>query len=320
MTTVETTLNEETQIAQQMAADLRGRLSAVSIVNEDEALARRTTLRVGGTADLWVEPADEKDLSTVLAFAFEKSLPIMVIGRGSNLLVRDGGIRGVVIGLNQPHFLNVTVQGNRLRCGAGARVKTVAVEARRHGVAGLEFLEGIPGSVGGALCMNAGAHGGACLDAVVEVRLLDSEGLAHVVAGTDMHAEYRSCPMLKRHLAVEALLEGQPGEIADIEARMKAFNKRRWASQPAAPSAGCIFKNPEAIPAGQLVEELGLKGTRVGGAMVSFEHGNFIVTDGNASAADVLGLIKQIKQQAMSERGIELQTEVQVVGEEASRE
>jgi UDP-N-acetylenolpyruvoylglucosamine reductase len=302
-----------------MASGLREVLSPTSVVLENEPLARRTTLRVGGRADLWVEPADEPDLSTALRFASDHSLPVMVIGRGSNLLVRDGGIRGLMISLSQPWFGRVQVAGNRLRCGAGARLKTVAVEARRNGLAGLEFLEGIPGSVGGALRMNAGAHGGASFDVVIEVRLLDLQGRPHVVAGQDMQPVYRSCPMLETRVVVEALLEGKPGDPGAIERRMAAFNEKRWASQPAAPSAGCIFKNPAGIPAGQLVDELGLKGARVGGAMVSFEHANFIVTDGHATASDVLELIGQIQRRARAERGIELQTEVRIVGEEAPR-
>jgi UDP-N-acetylenolpyruvoylglucosamine reductase len=317
MTTTEAKHNDLAGAPQQMAVGLREVVSVASVVRENEPLAKRTTLRVGGAADLWVEPADESDLSAVLAFCSEHALPVMMLGRGSNLLVRDGGIRGVVISLSQPYFSNVVVEGDRLRCGAGARLKAVAIEARKQGLAGLEFLEGIPGSVGGALRMNAGAHGGSAFGVVTEVRLLDLQGNVHVVPGGDMEAVYRSCPMLKTHVAVEAVLAGQPEDCHSIEQRMKAFNTKRWATQPAAPSAGCIFKNPDSIPAGKLVEDLGLKGARVGGAMVSLEHGNFIVTDGDARSMDVLELIELIRQRVRSERGLELQTEVQIVGEEA---
>ncbi len=320
MTTVEPAISGISLAAPRTAPALRALLTSGSVVLERESLARRTTLRVGGQADVWVEPADERDLSVTLEFTHARSVPVMVLGRGSNLLVRDGGIRGVVISLNQSFFGRVTLEQNRLRCGAGARLKTVAIEARRHGLSGLEFLEGIPGSVGGALRMNAGAHGGASFDIVVEVRMLDMQGRPRVLAAADMKAGYRSCPLLETHVAVEALLAGLPGERAAIEQRMKVFNEKRWAAQPAAPSAGCIFKNPPGIPAGRLVDELGLKGTRVGGAMVSIEHGNFIVTDGHATAADVLELIGQIRQRARAERGIELETEVQIVGEEEVRE
>lgn len=164
--------------------------------------------------------------------------------------------------------------------------------------------------------MNAGAHGSAIFDVVEEVRVLDTAGSACTIPARDLAAEYRSCPRLQAQVAVEALLRGQPASPEQIERRMKEFNQRRWSTQPAAPSAGCAFKNPQRIPAGRLVDELGLKGTRVGGAMVSLEHGNFIVTDNTATAADVLDLLGLITRQARSERGIELETEVQIVGTE----
>jgi len=292
-------------------------VSAEAVVRADEPLARRTTLRVGGPAQLWLEPADEDDLVAAVRWAREHHLPVTVLGRGSNLLVRDGGLRGLVIHPGHASFSRIEIEGHRLRCGAGARLKNVAQEARRHGVSGLEFLEGIPGSVGGALRMNAGAHGGSMFDTVVEVRLLDEHGAIRTVPGAQLHVTYRCCRELQTCIALGATLQGRPAEQRHIEQRMEAFNKKRWASQPAAPSAGCIFKNPDTIPAGKLVEELGLKGTRVGGAMVSLEHGNFIVNDGTASAADVLELIRIIQERARSERGIELETEVRIVGEEA---
>ena len=313
-----TTTRVSTSAPAGVGDELRRRVSPASVVREHEQLARRTTLRVGGGADLWFEPADEADLVAGLRLAGERNLPVMLIGRGSNLLVRDGGIRGLVVCLAQPHFLRVEIDGTRLRCGAGARLKTVAVEARRHGVAGLEFLEGIPGTVGGALRMNAGAHGGECFNLVREVRVVDARGEVRVLTPADMAPAYRSCPALRAQVAVEALFEGRPAAVEDIDRRMQEFNRKRWASQPAAPSAGCIFKNPDTIPAGRLVDELGLKGERLGGAMVSLEHGNFIVTTGPASASDVLGLIDRIRQRALSERGIHLETEVQIVGEEAA--
>ncbi|MCU0787139.1 MAG: UDP-N-acetylmuramate dehydrogenase [Verrucomicrobia bacterium] len=301
------------------AGELRTVVSPQCVVQENEPLSRRTTLRVGGSADLWVEPATEPDLIAMLQWAGDRGMPVMLLGRGSNLLVRDGGIRGMVICLCQPHFARVEVEGCRVRCGAGARLKAVSNEARNHELAGLEFLEGIPGSVGGALRMNAGAHAGSIFDAVVEVRLLDLHGRVQVMSGAGMEAGYRSCPMLRTHVAVEAVLEGRPEARAAIEQRMKEFNHKRWSSQPAAPSAGCVFKNPDSIPAGRLVEELGLKGARVGGARVSMEHGNFIVTEAGSTAAEVLTLINRIREKARSERGIELETEVQIVGEEADQ-
>lgn len=252
----------------------------------------------------------------MLRFCGEHDLPMLVLGRGSNLLFRDGGFRGVVICLAHPFFSRVEVTGQRLFCGAGAKLKSVANEARRHGLTGLEFLEGIPGSIGGALRMNAGAMGGRTFDVVESVRFMDFEGRVHERARDRVEVEYRSCLLFKDHIALGAVLTGHPAARELVEERMQTFSHRRWQSQPSAPSAGCIFKNPQTIPAGKLIDELRLKGKRVGGAVVSSEHANFIVTEAGASAADVLALIEIIKQRARKERGIDLVTEVEIAGQD----
>ena len=290
-------------------------LSPATVVRRDEPLARKTTLRVGGPADLYVEPASEPDLAAVLKFCHNRSVPFFVLGRGSNLLVKDGGFRGAVICLAQPCFGRVEIEGERLKCGAGARLKAVAVEAKRNGLSGLEFLEGIPGSIGGALRMNAGAMGGATFDVVESVRLMDWSGNINERSPKELGVNYRSCTALKTHIGLSAILRGRPGQRETIEQRMNEFSQKRWKSQPAAPSAGCMFKNPETIPAGKLIDELGLKGARVGGAVVSAEHGNFLVNGGTATARDVLDLIELIRRKARAERGIELETEVEIIGE-----
>ncbi len=290
-------------------------VSGATLLRENEPLARRTTLRVGGPADLFIEPANEADLAISLRFCAQKNLPVFILGRGSNLLVRDGGFRGAVLCLSQPEFGRIQFAANRVTCGAGAKLKAVAVEARRNGLSGLEFLEGIPGTVGGALRMNAGAMGSATFETIESVRMMDFSGNVFERANAELKVEYRSCQDLKKNLALSAVLRAQPASQELVERRMAEFSKKRWASQPAAPSAGCIFKNPETVPAGKLIDELGLKGTRVGGAMVSLEHGNFIVNDARATAADVLELIEQIKALARAERGIELRTEVEILGE-----
>lgn len=294
---------------------LRSRVSPETVIRRQEALARRTTLRVGGPADIYVEPASVENLSAVVRFCQEQEFPCFVLGRGSNLLVKDGGFRGVVISLANPHFSRIEVAGEHLSCGAGARLKAVAFEAKRHGLAGLEFLEGIPGSVGGGLRMNAGAMRGEIFQVVVSVRVMDPSGCVQERSPGQLQVQYRSCPTLKTHIALGAVLRGDPSPIEAIEQRMKEFSRKRWSSQPAAPSAGCIFKNPITIPAGKLIDELGLKGTRVGGAYVSEEHGNFIVNDGTATAQDVFNLIDLIRQRARSQRGIELDTEVEMLGD-----
>ncbi|MFN0066272.1 MAG: UDP-N-acetylmuramate dehydrogenase [Limisphaerales bacterium] len=299
-----------------LAASLRAGLSAAAVVRRDEPLSKRTTLRVGGPADVYVEPESEADLAFTLRAARAADEPVFLLGRGSNLLVRDGGLRAVVVSLARPAFAAVRVEAPRLHAGAGARLKHLAVEARRAGLAGLEFFEGIPGSLGGALRMNAGAMGRWTFDVVESLRFMDAEGGVHERLAAEVRAEYRACPLLRDHVALSAVLRGEPALPAEIAARMAQYSAKRWESQPPQPSAGCIFKNPAAAPAGKLVDELGLKGTRHGGAAVSTVHGNFIVNDGGAAAADVLRLIETVRARVLAERGIRLETEVEIVGEE----
>ena len=296
-------------------AALSAALSPTTVLRQNEPLAKKTTLRVGGPADVYVEPASESELAAILKICSEQKVPFVMLGRGSNLLIKDGGIRGVMICLAHPNFSRVEIIGERLHCGAGAKLKTVAVEAKRNGLTSLEFLEGIPGSVGGALRMNAGAMGSWMFDVVETIRFMDYKGRAHERKASEVNVEYRGCPLFKNHLALGAVLRGERTSREAVERRMRQFSQKRWDSQPAAPSAGCIFKNPGSIPAGKLIDELGLKGSRVGGAVVSDAHGNFIVNEGNATAKDVLSLIDIIKQRAKAARGIELETEVEILGE-----
>jgi len=299
-----------------LAGELAARVSAATVIRRDEPMAKHTTLRVGGPADFYVEPANEADLAAVLRFCGERGVKFFILGRGSNLIVRDGGFRGVVICLSSPEFSRIEIDGPRLRTGAGAKQKNVAVEAKRAGLSGVEFLEGIPGSIGGALRMNAGAMGGETFNVVESVRVMDFAGNLRELTSAEMSVSYRSCATLKNHVALSAVFRCTAALREEIEARMKAFSEKRWSSQPAAPSAGCMFKNPPTIPAGRLIDELGLKGAKIGGARVSLEHGNFLVNDGNATAKDVLDLIKLLREKAQAERGIELSPEVEVLGED----
>jgi UDP-N-acetylenolpyruvoylglucosamine reductase len=299
-------------IFDQLRAELPG-----AVVLAGEPLAKRTTLRAGGRADVYVEPSSEDELESAVRICRVRNAPMMVLGRGSNLLIRDGGVRGVVICLAHPDFCRIEAFGRQLRCGAGARLKDVSARAREAGLTGLEFLEGIPGSVGGALRMNAGAMGSATFDLVTEVRFMDDLGQIHKRDAAGMNPGYRSCPLLKNCVALGATFEGRPAAAEIIAARTREFNERRWRCQPKEPSAGCIFKNPSpAIPAGLLIDQAGLKGARVGGASVSAVHANFIITDGAAAARDVLELIELIRARVKSARGIDLQTEVEIVGDD----
>ncbi|MFO1459604.1 MAG: UDP-N-acetylmuramate dehydrogenase [Verrucomicrobiota bacterium] len=289
-----------------------------TLILRDESLARRTTLRVGGPADLFVEPGTEEALASVMELCCLRSMPVFLLGRGSNLLVRDGGFRGVVVSLSAAGFSRIEAEGEFLRVGAGARLKQVAVEARRLGLGGLEFLEGIPGSVGGALRMNAGAMGRWTFDVVEQMRVMDRYGAVRDLDRSAIPVEYRSCPLLRDECAVSALLKGNPAPPDEVRERMDTYSRKRWESQPNQPSAGCTFKNPSpSMPAGRLIDELGLKGTRVGDAMVSDVHANFFVNMGRATSRDVLSLIELVRSRVREARGVNLETEVEVIGEDS---
>jgi UDP-N-acetylenolpyruvoylglucosamine reductase len=292
-------------------------LLPLSIVRQDEPLAKHTTLRVGGRADVWLEPACEEDLVLAVQFCRKEGAPFVIFGRGTNLLVRDGGVRGAVISLSNPAFSRIEDDRPFLHCGAGARLKAVSARARELNLTGLEFLDGIPGSVGGALPTNAGAMGCAVLDVISQVRFMDHAGQLHQRNIADVPSEYRSCPLFRTNIALSATFRGQPGDKDAIARRTAEFCRKRLDSQPKEPSAGCIFKNPSpALSAGRLIEELGLKGLRHGGAEISKVHGNFIVNTGGATARDVLDLVKIIQSRARNDRGIELRTEVEIIGVE----
>ncbi len=283
-----------------------------------EPLSKHTTLRVGGPAQYWAEPETEAGFARLTQYCHEHSIPLMVLGRGSNLLVRDGGIRGVVVHLDRGEFHRLEIDGMRITAGAGVKQKELALAARKAGIGGFEFFEGIPGNVGGALRMNAGAMGGETFQRVISLRTVDSEGATHERLPSDLEIRYRGVPSLGRQYATVAVFEGFPRPSEEIGAMIDDYSHKRWAIQPKEPSAGCTFKNPAEIPAGQLIDELGLKNCRIGGACVSTIHGNFLVNDDHATASDVLTLIDEIKAVAWKKRGVTLETEVQIVGEPES--
>jgi UDP-N-acetylmuramate--alanine ligase len=304
-----------------LAADLVIAEKLKAIVGEGgevslyEPLSKHTTLRVGGPAQFWVEPRNEKAFAELIRFCRDENLPLFVMGRGSNLLVRDGGIRGVVVHPCGGDFDKVEINGADIIAGAGAKLKEVAYAGKATGIGGLEWMEGIPGTVGGGLRMNAGAMGAQTFENVVRVRYLDANGEAHTKTRDELEVYYRNFPLLEKNFAVSAVFRGQPAPLEEIVRKLEASQEKRRTSQPAAKSAGCIFKNPDSCPAGKLVDELGLKNSRVGKARVSEVHGNFIVNDGGATAAEMLELIEKIKATARAKRGIELETEVQIVGD-----
>lgn len=307
-----------TRLAQDLAT--REKLLGVmgpGTIRLHEPLSKHTTMRIGGPAQFWVEPETEEGFADLVQYCFDEEIPFMVMGRGSNLLVRDGGIPGVVAHLARGEFLRHEVNGNEITAGVGVKFKQISALARSANIGGFEWMEGIPGNLGGGLRMNAGAMGAQTFDQVVRLRFCDQDGNIFTRTPAEIEVHYRSVPMLRQNYALSAVLKGTPSSRADIDRLLETSVSKRRESQPIAASAGCIFKNPGPVPAGKLIEELGFKNFAVGHARVSEVHGNFIVNDGGATAEEVLTLIEEIKAAAERERGISLETEVQIVGVDA---
>lgn len=281
-----------------------------------EPMARHTTFLIGGPAQYWIEPRSIEGFAEIVRYLRAQSVPIRVIGRGSNLLVKDGGIRGAVIHPSKGEFEDVRVEGETLIVGVGTRLKKIASAARNAGLGGFEWMEGVPGNLGGAIRMNAGAMGSETFDQIVSVRFIDTDGQLKEKPLAEIIHHYRSVPEFEERYIVSAVLKGTPAEPADIDTKLAASHHKRRTSQPVGASAGCAFKNPEVCGAGKLIDELGLKGRSVGKAIVSDIHGNFIVNSGGATARDVLDLVAEIQEIAQRERGVQLEMEVKVIGED----
>jgi UDP-N-acetylenolpyruvoylglucosamine reductase len=298
--------------------EMRGLMPAGEIDGKlYEPMSRHTTLLVGGPAQFWMEPRSFYGFAFLVGYCRERGIPVRVVGRGSNLLVRDGGIRGAVIHPSGGAFSEVTV-GSRgeITAGAGVRLKKLASVAAAAGLGGFEWMEGIPGNVGGALRMNAGAMGIETFDQVVRVTFLDEDGVIRTREREEIVAHYRNAPELRRNFALQAVFKGKPDKPENIKRRWDESRDKRKSSQPVMASAGCTFKNPEEIPAGKLIDSLGLKGKSIGHAAVSEVHGNFVVNQGGASAHEILQLIDSIQHAARAERGVELETEIKIIGED----
>lgn len=282
-----------------------------------EPMNKHTTFLVGGPAQFWIEPHSFYGFAFLVTYCRERGIPVRVVGRGSNLLVRDGGIRGAVIHPSGGAFSDISLgQRGEITAGAGVRLKKLASFAGANGFGGFEWMEGIPGNVGGALRMNAGAMGIETFDQVVRVTFLDEDGVIRTRERAEIIAHYRNAPELRRNFALQAVFKGKTDSATQIKERWEASREKRKASQPIMASAGCTFKNPEYIAAGRLIDSLGLKGTTVGNAAVSDVHGNFVVNQGGASATEILELIEVVRRKAKSERNIELETEVKVLGDD----
>jgi UDP-N-acetylmuramate dehydrogenase len=284
--------------------DLKGRLVANAI------LADITWFRVGGPAQLLFTPADEADLAYFLRQA-PPDLPVTVIGLGSNLLVRDGGIAGVVVRLGRG-FADIKVEpGHRVRAGAAVPDVKVARAAAESGIAGLAFYRGIPGSIGGALRMNGGAHGRETKDVLVETRAIDRHGNVHILSPTDMKLTYRHCGVPESWIFTQALFQGAPGDSEEILKQMEAVAQYREANQPIKErTGGSTFKNPSGSSAWRLIDRAGCRGLRVGGAKVSEMHCNFLINDRQATAEDIEHLGETVRARVRRSTGVTLQWEI----------
>ncbi|MFD2182225.1 UDP-N-acetylmuramate dehydrogenase [Rhodoplanes azumiensis] len=288
--------------------DFRGRMTA------NEPLAPLTWFRVGGPAQVMVVPADEDDLAYLLA-RLPADMPVTMLGLGSNLIVRDGGVPGVVIRLGRG-FSEITVEeGHRIRAGSGVPDVKVARAAQDAGLAGLAFFRGIPGSVGGALRMNGGAYGGETKDVLIEARGVDRAGRIHVLGNADMHFTYRHCGVADDVVFTSALFQGTPGDPAEIAAAMEKITESREATQPIkSRTGGSTFKNPPGRKAWQLVDAAGCRGLVVGDAQVSELHCNFLINRGNATAADIETLGETVRRRVKETSGVTLEWEIKRIG------
>jgi UDP-N-acetylmuramate dehydrogenase len=290
---------------------LRGRLLA------NQSLAELTWFRVGGPAQVLFIPEDEEDLSYLLA-NLPHDIAVTTIGLGSNLIVRDGGIAGVVIRLGRG-FNDIAVEGMRIRAGAAVPDVKVARAAQQAGIAGLSFLRGIPGSIGGALRMNGGAYGGETKDVLIEVRGVDRRGVARVYGNADMGFSYRHCGVADDVIFTQALFQGVPGDAAAIAAEMNKITESRESTQPVkSRTGGSTFKNPPGHKAWHLIDAAGCRGLRRGDAQVSEMHTNFLINLGDATAADIESLGETVRQRVKQSSGIDLEWEIKRVGIAAS--
>lgn len=281
----------------------------------EEPMKKHTTFRVGGPADVLVQP-DETALAAILALCRQYHVPYSFIGNGSNLLVGDKGIRGVVIEMTDP-MGNIEVDGTKITAQAGAMLSKIANTAASNGLGGMEFAAGIPGSVGGAVVMNAGAYGGEMKDIIEKVYVLDENGAQLELDRDALDLGYRhSCIPEKKYIVTKVVLELVPRDEAEIRSEMKELNEKRAEKQPLQyPSAGSTFKRPEGYFAGKLIMDAGLRGYQVGGAQVSEKHCGFVINKGDATAADICQLMRNVSDKVQAQFGVVLEPEVKMIGE-----
>ena len=285
-------------------------------VKQQEPMSRHTTFRIGGPADFYLCPHSTKEVQEIVEICKEEKLPYFVLGNGSNLLVSDKGYRGVVIQLWK-NFSDITVKDCCIQAKAGALLSKVAAEALEAGLTGMEFASGIPGTIGGAAFMNAGAYGGEMKDIIKSVKVLDTQREVRVLPKEELKMGYRTSIVKEKGYTVLSVeLELTRGNQEEIRNTMEDLKERRTSKQPLEmPSAGSTFKRPEGYFAGKLIMDSGLRGFSVGGAQVSEKHCGFVVNKGGATAMDVLNLIREVQRRVKEQFGVDLETEVRFLGE-----
>ena len=285
-------------------------------VKQQEPMSRHTTFRIGGPADFYLCPHSTKEVQEIVEICKEENLPYFVLGNGSNLLVSDKGYRGVVIQLWK-NFSDITVKDCCIQAKAGALLSKVAAEALEAGLTGMEFASGIPGTIGGAAFMNAGAYGGEMKDIIKSVKVLDTQGEVRILPKEELKMGYRTSIVKEKGYTILSVeLELSKGNREEIRNTMEDLKERRTSKQPLEmPSAGSTFKRPEGYFAGKLIMDSGLRGFSVGGAQVSEKHCGFVVNKGGATAMDVLTLIREVQRRVKEQFGVDLETEVRFLGE-----
>lgn len=281
-----------------------------------EPMARHTTFRVGGPADYFAEPKNEKELAEIRRLCREEGIPCYILGNGSNLLVSDRGYRGVMILLGKA-WSEITADGSRICAGAGALLSAVAKQAWNAGLTGLEFAAGIPGTVGGGLVMNAGAYGSEMAAVLESADVLTAEGEVLTLSAKELSLGYRtSCIPEKEYVVLRAVFALRPGDRDAVAGRMKELAAQRRQKQPLEyPSAGSTFKRPQGYFAGKLIQDAGLRGFCVGGAQVAEKHCGFVINKGDATASDIMKLCREVQKEVRDRFGVELELEVKVLGD-----
>ena len=285
-------------------------------VRISEPMNRHTTFRIGGPADYFLLPSTAEEVKKILEICKKKELPYFILGNGSNLLVSDEGYRGVIIQLYR-NYGGITVEGTNIRAGAGTLLSQIASAAKNASLTGFEFAGGIPGTLGGAVVMNAGAYGGEMKDVLKEVTVMTEQGEIMTIPAEKLEMGYRTSLVKKAgYLVLEAVISLKAGDVEEIKAIMKDLTEKRVSKQPLEyPSAGSTFKRPEGYFAGKLIMDAGLRGYQVGGAQVSEKHCGFVINKGNATAADVCGLMKDVQEKVQEQFGVTLEPEVKFLGE-----